>query len=71
MVMDAYKFALITAIVLVFISRFGYVRTLDGTEKLTENVVNSVVPDTLALDVQGHENTSGRKVRQFGLKINK
>lgn len=39
-------------------------------EEQTANIVAEVgennVPETLAVEVQGHENTSERKVRQFG-----
>ncbi|XP_037809272.1 uncharacterized protein LOC119602022 [Lucilia sericata] len=66
MILDVRTVSLVTIIFILLISCLGSVRAEEEQEEVLLKTTEKLMPETLAVEVQGHENTSGRKVRQFG-----
>lgn len=54
------------AVIFVFTSCFCNVWADEEPANILAEITENTKPETLVVEVQGHENTSGRKVRQFG-----
>ncbi|KAI8119183.1 hypothetical protein FF38_02028 [Lucilia cuprina] len=66
MFLDFCKVSLVSIIFVLLISCLGSVRSEGEQDEVLLKTTEKLIPETLAVEVQGHENTSGRKVRQFG-----